>query len=61
MFRDAGLALTEIDRRFPPENMVVFKLFQVLDPSVLHGPTRRQLIGTEDLAVAVTELLSVRI
>jgi hypothetical protein len=51
--------LNEIDRRFPPENMVVFKLFQVLDPSVVHGPTRRQLIGTEDLAVAVTELLSV--
>jgi hypothetical protein len=31
--------LNEIDRRFPPENMVVFKLFQVLDSSVVHGPT----------------------
>ncbi len=47
--------LNEIDQRFSPENMVVFKLFQVLDSSVVHGPTRRQLIGAADLAVSVTD------
>jgi hypothetical protein len=32
--------LREIDARFPPENMLMFRLMQVLDPSTVHGPTR---------------------
>jgi len=51
--------LKEIDRRFPPANMEVFQLFQVLDPSVVHGPTRRHSIGSNDLAVIVSDLLLV--
>jgi hypothetical protein len=39
--------------------MAVFKLFQVLDPSVVHGPTRRHSIGSNDLAVIVSDLLLV--
>ncbi len=27
--------------QFPPENMTMFRLMQVLDPSTVHGPTRR--------------------
>jgi hypothetical protein len=41
--------LREIDRRFPPVNMAVFQLLQVLDPSIVHGTMRRQRIGTKDL------------
>ena len=48
--------LTQIDVRFPTENMECFKLMQVLDPSVVHGPTRRHQIGSIDLAVAVANL-----
>jgi hypothetical protein len=51
--------LKEIDRRFPPANMEVFQLFQVLDPSVVHGPTRRHSIGSNDLAVIFSDLLLV--
>ncbi len=53
--------LKEIDRRFPPENMAmfIFKIFQVLDPSVVQGPTRRHAIGSDDLAVIVSNLLLV--
>ena len=49
--------LREIDARFPPENMLMFRLMQVLDPSTVHGPTRRNLIGGADLSEAVLELL----
>jgi hypothetical protein len=51
--------LREIDRRFPPVNMAVFQLLQVLDPSIVHGTLRRQRIGTKDLPAAAAELLSV--
>ena len=49
--------LREIDARFPPETMFMFRLMQVLDPSTVHGPTRRNLIGGADLSEAVRELL----
>ena len=51
--------LSEIDVRFPPGNMEVFRLLQVLDPSVVHGPTRRHLIGSVTLASAASDLLSI--
>jgi hypothetical protein len=51
--------LADIDRRFPPETMEVFRLFQVLDPSVVHGPMMRNFIGRTDVASAVSELLSI--
>jgi hypothetical protein len=37
----------------------VFRLLQVLDPSVVHGPTRRHLIGSVSLASAASDLLSI--
>ncbi len=49
----------EIDRRFPPENMAVFQLLQVLDPSIIHGAMRRHRISTKDLADVAAELLYV--
>jgi hypothetical protein len=49
--------LREINTRFPPETMLMFKLMQVLDPSTVHGPTWRNLIGGADLSEAVRELL----
>jgi hypothetical protein len=41
--------------------MEVFRLLQVLvlDPSVVHGPTRRHLIGSVTLASAASDLLSI--
>ena len=45
--------LQQIDSRFPQENMHIFKLMQVIDPSIVHGPLRRQQIGADDLAVVV--------
>lgn len=49
--------LREIDTRFPPENMVMFRLLQVLDPYVVHGTTRRNEIGGADLSEVVRDLL----
>ncbi len=37
----------------------MFRLLQVLDPSVVHGPTRRHLIGSVSLASAASDLLSI--
>ena len=51
--------IADIDRRFPPETMEVFRLFQVLDPSVVHGPMMRNFLGRTDVASAVSELLSI--
>ena len=51
--------LQQIDARFPPENMQYFKQMQVLDPSVVHGPLRRQLIGTDDISIVAGKLLHV--
>ena len=51
--------LREIDRRFPPSNMAVFQLLQVLDPSIVHGTMRRQRIGTKDIAEAAGEILHI--
>ena len=51
--------LQQIDSRFPQENMHIFKLMQVIDPSIVHGPLRRQLIGTDDLVVVVGHLLHI--
>jgi hypothetical protein len=51
--------LQQIDSRFPPENLYVFKLMQVLDPNVVHGVLRRKLIGTESLASVVDQLLHI--
>jgi hypothetical protein len=51
--------LQQIDSRFPQENMHIFKLMQVIDPSIVHGPLRRQLIGTDDLIVVVGHLLHI--
>ena len=39
--------------------MHIFKLMQVIDPSIVHGPLRRQLIGTDDLVVVVGHLLHI--
>ena len=36
--------LEQIDARFPPDNMQCFQLMQVLDPTVVHGPLRRNQI-----------------
>jgi hypothetical protein len=44
--------LTQIDVRFSTENRECFKLMQVIDPSVVHGSTRRHQIGSIDLAVS---------
>ncbi len=49
----------QIDCRFPPETMYIFKLMQVLDPCVVHGSLRRELIGTETLGVDVEQLLHI--
>jgi hypothetical protein len=53
--------LTQIDARFSPENMKCFQLMQVLDPTVVYGSfsaTRRHQIGSRDLAVVVTDLVT---
>ena len=49
----------QIDARFPPANMKYFKLMEVLDPNVVHGPhLRRQLVGTpDDISVVVRKLV----
>jgi hypothetical protein len=49
----------QIDARFPPANMQYFKLMEVLDPNVVHGPhLRRQLIGTpDDISAVVGKLV----
>jgi hypothetical protein len=47
----------QIDIRFPTENMECFQLMQVLDPNVVHGPLRRNKIGSDDLPVAVDKLV----
>ncbi len=51
--------LDHIDGRFPPENMKYFKLMQILDPALVHGPLQRDKIGTDDLAVVVQNLLHI--
>lgn len=51
--------IEQIDSRFPPENMESFRLMQVIDPMVVHGPLRRQKIGDDDLAVVVGKLLHI--
>ena len=51
--------LEQIDSRLPPENLYVFKLMQVLDPNMVHGVLRRELIGTESLASVVDQLLHI--
>jgi hypothetical protein len=51
--------LQQIDARFTPENMQYFKLMQVLDPSFVHGPFRRQLIGTDDISIVAGKLVHV--
>jgi hypothetical protein len=47
------LCLQQIDVRFPPNNMHCFKLMLVLDPTVVHGPLRRNKIGDDDLTVVI--------
>jgi hypothetical protein len=49
----------QIDARFPPANMHYFKLMEVLDPNVVHGPhLRRHLIGTpDDISVVAGKLV----
>ncbi len=49
--------LEQIDARFPPDNMQCFKLMQVLYPTVVHGPLRRNQIGNDDLTVVVANLV----
>jgi hypothetical protein len=39
--------------------MQYFKHMQVLDPSVVHGPLRRQLIGTDDISIVAGKLVHV--
>jgi hypothetical protein len=51
--------LTEIDRRFPPENMKVFQFMQLLDPNIVHGTMPRQRIGTHDLSTVASTLLAI--
>ena len=51
--------LEQIDSRFPPANMECFRLMQVIDPSIVHGPLRRQQIGADDLAVVVVKVLHI--
>jgi hypothetical protein len=53
--------LTQIDARFPPENMECFKLMQVLDPMIVHGPmlNRRNQIDGVDLALVVADLANI--
>jgi hypothetical protein len=51
--------LTEIDRRFSPENMEVFQLMQILDPNMMHVTMQRQRIGTHDVATAAAKLLAI--
>jgi hypothetical protein len=53
------LCLQQIDVRFPPDNMHCFKLMQVLDPTVVHGPLRRNKIGDDDLTVVVANLVRI--
>jgi hypothetical protein len=49
--------LEQIDARFPPDNIQCFKLMQVLGPTVVHGPLRRNQIGNDDLTVVVANLV----
>ena len=49
--------LEQIDARFPPDNMQCFKLMQVLDPIVVHGPLQRNQIGNDDLTIVVANLI----
>ena len=51
--------LEQIDGRFPPENMKYFKLMQILDPALVHGPLKRDKIGTDDLTVVLQTLLHI--
>ena len=53
------LCLQQIDVRFPPDNMHCFKLMQVLDPNVVHGPLQRNKIGDDDLTVVVANLVRI--
>jgi hypothetical protein len=49
--------LEQIDARFPTDNMQCFKLMQVLDPTVVHGPLQRNQIGNDDLTIVVANLI----
>jgi hypothetical protein len=53
------LCLQQIDVRFPPDNMHCFKLMQVLDPTVVHVPLRRNKIGEDDLTLVVANLVRI--
>ena len=51
--------LEHIDDGFPPNSMQYFRLMQVLDPSIVHGPLQREKVGTDDLTVVVANLLHI--
>ena len=45
--------------RFPPDNLAMFELLQVGDPSLALGPFPRHLIGEKSLGDCVLELLHI--
>jgi len=51
--------IEQLDVRFPPENMRLFELLQVVDPSLSHGPIPREKIGDQDLYKCVKDLLHI--
>jgi hypothetical protein len=51
--------LEHIDDRFPLNSMQYFRLMQVFDPSIVHGPLQREKVGNDDLTVVVANLLHI--
>jgi len=51
--------IEQLDVRFPPDNLAMFELLQVVDPSLTLGPFPRHLIGEKSLDDCVLELLHI--
>ena len=51
--------IEQLDVRFPPENMRLFELLQVVDPSLSHGPIPREKIGDQGLCKCAGGLLQI--
>ena len=51
--------IKQIDVRFPPSNMFLFCLLQVVDPSIFFGPASRAILGKKTPEDCVKELLHI--
>ena len=51
--------IEQLDERFPPSNMLLFKYLMVADPELLFGPAPRASIGEKTLDEAAKELMHI--